>query len=137
VNIASRLEALASSGEILVSYETFAHVNAEVYCEERGAIEVKGIAYPVATYRVVDTHENLGRERRHFHERHAHVRLDLDLDAMTSDDRGEAARVLRRGLDLLDGGEAAQDASGTPGGAKHETSKHAKTTPSPGDRERG
>jgi len=104
VNIASRLEALASSGEILVSYETFAHINDQISCEERGAIEVKGIAYPVATYQVIDTYENLGRQRQRFHERHAHVRLDLDLDAMTSDDRGEAARVLRRALDLLDEG---------------------------------
>ncbi len=133
VNIASRLEALASSGEILISYETFAHVNAQVFCEERGAIEVKGIAYPVATYRVIDTYGNLARERRHFHERHAHVRLDLDLDAMTSDDRGEAAQVLRRALDLLDGGDkAACPAPGTPNGPSRKTSRGSKAAPNPG-----
>jgi class 3 adenylate cyclase len=138
VNIASRLEALASSGEILVSYETFAHINDQISCEERGAIEVKGIAYPVATYQVIDTYENLGRERQHFHERHAHVRLDLDLDAMTSDDRGEAARVLRRALDMLDEGDGtSRTTPATAGGTKHETTKRAKTTPRPGDREPG
>jgi len=122
VNVASRLESLASPGEILISYETFAHVNSQVYCEERGAIEVKGIAYPVATYQVIDTHENLGRERRHFREQHAHVRLDLNLDAMTSDDRGEAARILRRALDLLDGGETtAHPAPGSRSGSKNQT----------------
>jgi class 3 adenylate cyclase len=133
VNIASRLEALASSGEILVSYETFAHINDQVSCEERGAIEVKGIAYPVATYQVIDTYENLGRERRHFHERHAHVRLDLDLDAMTSDDRGEATQVLRRALDLLDGGnKAARPAPGTPNGPSRKTSRGSKAAPNSG-----
>lgn len=133
VNMASRLEALASSGEILISYETFAHVNAQVFCEERGAIEVKGIAYPVATYQVIDTHENLGRARRHFHERHAHLRLDLDLDAMTSDDRGEAARILRRGLDILDGGdEAARPAPGTQNDSIRGAASGSKTKPGPG-----
>lgn len=109
VNIASRLEVSAPPGEILVSYETFAHINDEVHCQERGAIEVKGIPYPLASYQVVDTYENLGRERRHFQERHAHVQLDLDLEAMTADDRFEAARLLRRALRLLDDGMKASE----------------------------
>src|SRR5687767_3548568 len=53
VNLASRLEHEAVPGGVLISYETFAHVNDEVDCEERGQIRVKGIAYPVATYSVV------------------------------------------------------------------------------------
>lgn len=106
VNTASRLESAAAPGEILISYETFAHVKGEVRCEEYGEIDVKGIAYPVATYRVVDTFENLGRERRHFREELSNVKLDIDLEAMTKDDRGLAADLLRRALALLvDGGE--------------------------------
>ena len=54
VNTASRLEAIATPGEILISYDTFAHVRDQIYCEEHGETQVKGIAYPVATYRVVD-----------------------------------------------------------------------------------
>jgi hypothetical protein len=101
VNTASRLESSATPGEILISYETFAHVRDMIHCEEHGEIEVKGIAYPLATYQVVDSHENLGRQRRHFREDHPNVKLDLDLDAMTPDDREQAATVLRRALDLL------------------------------------
>jgi class 3 adenylate cyclase len=101
VNTASRLETLATPGEILISYETFAHVKEQIRCEEHGEIEVKGIAYPVATYHVVNSYEDLGRERRHFREDHPNVVLDLDLDAMTTDDRSHAATILRRGLDLL------------------------------------
>ncbi len=119
VNVASRLEASATPGDILVSYETFAHVNDRVYCEERGEIEVKGIAYPLATYQVIDTYDKLGRERRRFREQHAHVRLDLDLDAMTTEDRSQAARILLRALDLLDkngkGGHKAPRVSNTNG----------------------
>ncbi len=102
VNVAARLETLAAPGEILVSYETFALINTEILCEERGAAEVKGIAYPVATYRVVDSYENLGQERRRYSEQHAHVRLELDLDAMTSDDRSEARRLLTGALEMLE-----------------------------------
>jgi PAS domain S-box-containing protein len=101
VNTASRLESLATPGEILISYETFAHVKEQILCEEHGKVEVKGIAYPVTTYRVVDSYENLGRERRHFREEHPKVKLDLDLEAMTSEDRDQAAEILRRALDVV------------------------------------
>jgi len=53
VNIASRLETLATPGEILISYENYAHVTDEIACEEKGEVEVKGLAYPVATYQVL------------------------------------------------------------------------------------
>jgi adenylate cyclase len=101
VNLASRLEAAAKPGEILISYETHASVHHRIHCEERGHISVKGIAYPVATYQVVDTYENLGRERRFIHEECPNLRLDLDLDAMSADDRGHATTVLREALDRL------------------------------------
>lgn len=101
VNTASRLENLAAPGEILISYETFAKVRDLIHCEEHGKIDIKGIAYPVTAYRVVDSYENLGRQRQRFHEEHPHVKLDLDLDAMTAEDRGRAARILHRALDRL------------------------------------
>ncbi len=101
VNTASRLETLATPGEILVSYETFAHVRDQIHCEEHGETEVKGIAYPVATYQVVDTHESLGQQRHRFREEYPTMKLDLDLDAMTSSDRDQALDVLRRAQVLL------------------------------------
>jgi class 3 adenylate cyclase/putative methionine-R-sulfoxide reductase with GAF domain len=101
VNTASRLETSAIPGEILISYETYAHVSDQISCKEHGKIEVKGIAYPVATYQVVDTHETLGQQRRRFREENPTMKLDLDLDAMTSSDRDQALEVLRRAQDLL------------------------------------
>jgi class 3 adenylate cyclase len=101
VNLASRLEAAATPGEILISYETYANVRDRIHCEERGHISVKGIAYPVATYRVVDTYENLGTERLFIHEERPNLRLDLDLDAMSAADRGHAVAVLREALKRL------------------------------------
>jgi class 3 adenylate cyclase len=100
-NTASRLESAATPGEILISYETFAQVKTEVLCEEHGMIEVKGLAYPVTTYVVTDTYESLGRQHQKFKEIHPNFTLDLDLDAMTPDEKKDASDMLRRGMSLL------------------------------------
>jgi class 3 adenylate cyclase/PAS domain-containing protein len=111
VNLASRLEAAATPGEILMSYETYANVRHRIHCEERGDISVKGIAYRIATYQVVDTYENLRTERLFIHEERPNLRLDLDLDAMSAEDRGHAVTVLREALNRL----SALDRATTPG----------------------
>jgi class 3 adenylate cyclase len=115
VNIASRLETLAAPGDILISYETFAHVNTEIPCELRGETEVKGVAYPVATYGVLDPDEAVEQDRRSLNEQHAHLRLDLNLAAMTSEDRAAAVKSLTEALRLLEQpsrGEAPTQADG-------------------------
>ena len=105
VNMASRLESSATPGEILISYETFAQVKDLIGCEEHGSIQVKGIAYPVATYRVLDSYEKLGRQRRRIREERPNVKLDLDLDSMTAEERSQAAEVLRQALDMVSSDE--------------------------------
>ena len=52
VNIASRLETQCEPEQILISYETYAHVSDAVDCVEAGEISVKGLAYPVLAYQV-------------------------------------------------------------------------------------
>jgi adenylate cyclase len=101
VNLASRLESAATPGEILISYETYANVRDRIHCDEHGHIPVKGIANPVATYQVVDTYQNLDTERLFIHEERPNLKLDLDLKAMSADDRDGAAAVLREALDRL------------------------------------
>jgi class 3 adenylate cyclase len=101
VNLASRLEQLAPPGEILISYETYALVKDEVCCEERGRINVKGIAHPVATYQVIDLYDSLGKSRDLIHEDHGTLKLDIDLEAMSAGERNHAATVLQRALDRL------------------------------------
>ncbi|MFQ5972807.1 MAG: adenylate/guanylate cyclase domain-containing protein, partial [Alphaproteobacteria bacterium] len=95
VNLASRLEATSAPGEILISYETYAHVKDGIQCKEHGQITVKGIAYPVATYLVVESYDNLGKDRRLIRENYPNLKLDVDLDAMSVDERVQAANVLR------------------------------------------
>ncbi len=101
VNLASRLETAATPGEILISYETYALVKDEIQCEDRGHLDVKGMAYPVATFQVVDTHDNLGKEQQSIHENHPHLNLDLEPDAMSAKERSQAEAILHRALDRL------------------------------------
>ena len=54
VNIASRLENLAEPDQILLSFETYAQIREEIECEEIGDVDVKGLAYPIAAYRVTN-----------------------------------------------------------------------------------
>ena len=106
VNLASRLEHAAPPGGVLVSYETYVHVKDEVYCEPRGHLEVKGIAYPVAVYRVVDLFENLADERHVIREDHPSIKIDLDLDALSEEERHALALMLQRALNRLVGSDA-------------------------------
>jgi len=94
VNTASRLESQAAPGEILISYETYAHVKDQIFCEERGKIEVKGIAYPIATYRVVDRRENLGAREQAVRTELPHLKLHVEVGLMSAAEREKAAKAL-------------------------------------------
>jgi adenylate cyclase len=96
VNLASRLEHEASPGGVLVSFETFALVKDDVVCEERGSVQVKGIAQPVATYAVV------GPKAERQQTATANLRLEFDADRMSDSERSTAANALRRALELLE-----------------------------------
>jgi PAS domain S-box-containing protein len=101
VNLACRLEQMAPPGEILISYETFAHVKDKICCEERGHINVKGISRPVATYQVIDAYDNLGKGHDLIHEDYGALKLDIDLGAMSASDRSRAVTILQRVVDRL------------------------------------
>jgi class 3 adenylate cyclase len=101
VNLASRLEHEAQPGSVLISYETFAHVNDEVQCEQPGEIRVKGIAYPVATYRVIDLKANLDNRRCAVRTELPHLKVDAHPELMSADERAEAAAALREMADQL------------------------------------
>jgi PAS domain S-box-containing protein len=96
VNLASRLEHEAPPGGVLISFETYAHVKDEVLCEQRGHVQVKGIAQPVATYAVLGPRQDAGWDDT------ANLRLEFDPERMTDDEREAAANKLRRALGLLE-----------------------------------
>ena len=96
VNLASRLEHEAPPGGILISFETYAQVKDEVRCQERGAVQLKGIAQPISAYVVV------GLKQEEEQTGPTHLRLELDPERMSQDERQAAAAQLRRALSLLE-----------------------------------
>ncbi|NIZ62521.1 hypothetical protein DL239_16235 [Sedimentitalea sp. CY04] len=101
VNTAARLEAIAPPGGILISYETYALVSEEICCRERDKVEVKGIAYPISTYQVVDTVDVDQRETGHFYESLPSLTIKFNTNQMTSDERDKAASILQQALKQL------------------------------------
>ncbi len=109
VNTASRLQTLAPPNEIIISYETYALVRDQIRCEEHGEVEVKGIAYPVATYKVVDTLEALKRQTHQFLETHSHMTVDFDLNRMNSDELDRTQKTLENALRVVNSWKDGQD----------------------------
>jgi C4-dicarboxylate-specific signal transduction histidine kinase len=101
VNLTSRLEREAQPGAVLISYETFAQVKDQIHCEEQGRIQVRGIAYPVATYRVVDLKSNLATKAQAVTTQLPHLRVQAEPGLMSTKERDEAAKALRDLLDRL------------------------------------
>lgn len=60
VNLASRLETAASSGEILISSSVYELVKDTIVCREKEPVSVKGFARPVPVFSVVDHRRELG-----------------------------------------------------------------------------
>jgi adenylate cyclase len=103
VNLASRLEREAPPGGILISFETFAHVKDDFLFEERGQIQVKGIAHPVATYCVLGPKSDLPGTSESLRPDVAHLRLEIEPELMSAEERLQAAAVLRRALAMIEG----------------------------------
>ena len=101
VNLAARLESSCKIEEILISYETYSHVKDEVYCEKYGNLEVKGITKPVATYQVIDLHENLSKDVQPIHVKSPHFQLDIDFTSMSLQEQRDAITALRKTAELL------------------------------------
>jgi adenylate cyclase len=116
VNLASRLEHEAPVGSILITYETYAHVKDEVYCEERGHVQLKGVAYPIVIYEAIDLLENVEPKNRPLRADLPHLRLELDPRHMPVEEQSEARQLLQDALARLspEGTNESQRQAGEP-----------------------
>jgi class 3 adenylate cyclase len=93
VNLAARLESAAQPDEILVSYETYALIKDEIYCEEMEPMTVKGISHAITTYRVIDLVENIDDHNKVVRTESKNLKLDMDISKMSPEERSEAAKL--------------------------------------------
>ena len=79
VNLASRLETKADSGQILISHETYALIKKQIVCEKKEEINVKGIAHKIQTYQVIETEKDEKNKKNSFREEYDGFSLAVDL----------------------------------------------------------
>ena len=80
VNLASRLESNAMTGQILISQETYALIKKHIVCEKKDEIKVKGIAHKIQTYQVVGSYKNIAQKRKILNEEFDGFNLNIDLN---------------------------------------------------------
>lgn len=95
VNLASRLEAIGTPGGILISAETHNHVRDQIPCQEDETVKVKGIAYPIKTYQVSEEGMESGQAAGQIDVLPGKLTVDMDMSAMSAEDRKQASLVLR------------------------------------------
>jgi len=78
VNLASRLETNAETDEILISNETYMLIKDKIHCEKKDLIEVKGVAQPVQTYKVIDFNSKLDGAMMNIREVSTGLKLSVD-----------------------------------------------------------
>lgn len=104
VNLASRLESAADVDEILISEDTFSLIKDVVACKPKEEIAVKGIAYPVMTYSVLDLIETLKEEREHIKAHLKGFNLSIDFDKLNYADKLYAREMLQKAMAKLEPG---------------------------------
>ncbi len=100
-NTASRLETSAIPGDVLISYETYSHIRDEIECAKAGSIEVKGMAYPVTTYRVIADRHTDEKAKQDYHAHTIHLDLDLSPSEMDEAELEQASSTLKKALQIV------------------------------------
>jgi class 3 adenylate cyclase len=104
VNLASRLESAADVDEILISEDTFSLIKDVIACKAKERIKVKGIAYPIMTYSVIDLIETIQKEQDHLTARLKGFNLNIDFDKLDYADKLYAREMLQKAMAKLDPG---------------------------------
>ncbi|MCP4137495.1 MAG: HAMP domain-containing protein [bacterium] len=102
VNLASRLESSAEPNTILISHETYSLIKDQIYCVKGDTITVKGISYPIITYKVINFRDKLKEETKLFDEQREGFAFSVDLTALSVMDKQEISTLLREAINTID-----------------------------------
>lgn len=101
VNLASRLEASARPGGILLAAETYSLVKNWLIAEEQKSITVKGFRYPIRTFQVVGMREDLEDLPDHFHHEAEGASISIQINRA---DANATIQALELALSILKSG---------------------------------
>ena len=101
VNLASRLESAAESGEILISHEAYSLVKDVIMCRDKGQITVKGFTRPVQIYQVVDFRRDLGATSSYVEHELPGFSMYLDTNGIQNYDKERVIQALNRAAEKL------------------------------------
>ena len=102
VNLASRLEHEAPVGGILLSADTHLLVKDKIKCQSMGTVKIRGIAYPVDTFRVIDSIEDTPKSNDVLLTDLSNLKFEADFKNMTEEERDEARSTLHDALRHLE-----------------------------------
>ncbi|OEC35359.1 Adenylate cyclase, class 3 [Pseudomonas cuatrocienegasensis] len=101
VNLASRLESAAESGEILISHETYSLIKDVIMCRDKGQITVKGFTRPVQIYQVVDFRRDLGATSSYVEHELPGFSMYLDTNGIQNFDKERVIMALNQAAEKL------------------------------------
>ncbi|WDZ81896.1 adenylate/guanylate cyclase domain-containing protein (plasmid) [Ensifer adhaerens] len=103
VNLASRLQAYADLGGILLAHETYALVRDEIEAEELPPQTIKGFSHPVPSYRVLGIRDDQQVPAGVVCHIQEGLRLEIDVAVLRGAGRADAIKVLEKYMRELRG----------------------------------
>jgi adenylate cyclase len=101
-NLAARLQSIAPAGGIMLSYETYAHVQDLVDVEQAEPINMKGISRPIVPYRVRGVRGEAAPDAGVISESGDGLSLTLDTAGMDADRAARLRQKLQAALAMLE-----------------------------------
>jgi len=92
VNLASRLESLAESNEILISENTYNLIKKEIHCNYFDSLTVKGKAHSIKTFQVIEAH-SVKKSFNQIKNSKEGFKLEIDKDKII--DKDEVLQLLK------------------------------------------
>ena len=103
VNLASRLESVTHTNEILISESTHSLVRDKIMCRDKGQISVKGFSKPISIFQIVDFRTELGTEQSFIEHETEGFAMYLDTNKIRNYDKDKILKALEMAAEKVKG----------------------------------